>query len=172
MSNSKKQNTAAPQLSEDNLELSKLITFETDLIWVEPVCNFFEISYRNATRSIQNDHFLASHCTKKSSDLLFSDKRSRFLLTKQGFIRWIQIVNPNTVRPDLREKFVKFQVLVFDYLYGAAEQQAEEAKLYAEIQEKTALRKALATDVRKAQQRLNRILCVKYGQLELPMGNN
>jgi hypothetical protein len=163
------QPTNAPLLPEDRIELSRIIKFETEHIWVEPVCDFFKVSYRNATRTIQSDHFLASEWIKKSSDLLFFDKRRRFLLTKKGFVRWIQLINPNTVDPELKDKLIQFQVFVFDHLYGAAEQQLEEANLYAEINAKRSERLKLAREIRQAEAKLNRIFAAKYGQQQLQL---
>ena len=172
MSNQDTNQNHSPLLAEVRTELSQIIKVEIEHIWVEPVCEFFKISYRNATRTIQNDHFLQSEWTKKSSDLLFLDKRSRFLLTKKGFIRWIQLINPNTVAPELREKFIGFQTFVFYHIYGAAEHQRREAELFKSIAAKKEQRKRLADEIRRDQAALNHIYATKYGQLQLDMGAN
>lgn len=79
------------------------------------------------------------------------------------------MINPNTVTPELKEKFIKFQILVFDHVYGAAEQQLEEANLYAEINTKRSERLRLAREIRQAEAKLNRIFAAKYGQQQLQL---
>lgn len=94
---------------------------ENEFIYIKPVCDFFQINYENQTRKIKNDVILINQSTKKSNSLMFGDNYPRILLSKKGFIRWIQLINPNTIIESLRQKFVKFQELVFDFLYGSAE---------------------------------------------------
>lgn len=91
---------------------------ENDCIFIQFLCDFFEINSENQRRIIQNDAVLSSQSTKKSSYLLFGDNRQRYALTKKGFIRWIQLINANTVKPELREKLAEYQTMIFDYLYG------------------------------------------------------
>lgn len=162
-----KQTSNAPLPADGGIELSQIIRYEIEHIWVEPVCDFFKISYRNATRTIQNDPLLSSQWTKKSSELMFFDNRRRFLLTKLGFLRWIQIINANTVEPELREKFIQFQVLVFDYVYGKVENSEKERELYASIKRKRELKKQLTDEIRRETLQLNQIYATKYGQLQL-----
>lgn len=89
------------------------------------------------------------------------------MLTKLGFLRWIQIINANTVEPELREKFIKFQVLVFDYVYGNLENSEKERELYASIKRKRELKKQLTDEIRRETLQLNQIYAIKYGQLQL-----
>jgi hypothetical protein len=109
---------------------------------------------------------------KKSDYLAFGDNRQRILLPKVGFIRWIQLINPNTVAPELRDKFIGFQTFVFDHIYGAAEQQRRIAELFKSIAAKREQRKRLADEIRREQAALNHIYATKYGQLQLDMGTN
>jgi hypothetical protein len=165
------QPTNAPLLPEDRIELSRIIKVQDSeqSIWITPVCEFFKIGYDHHRKLIKNDPILQSIQRKKADYLTFGDQRQRILLPKLGFIRWIQLINPNTVTPELKEKFIKFQILVFDHVYGAAEQQLEEANLYAEINTKRSERLRLAREIRQAEAKLNRIFAAKYGQQQLQL---
>jgi hypothetical protein len=104
----------------DLMMFKQTIKYENEYIWLKPVCDFFSISYENQTRNIKKDQILANQSTKKSNSLIFGDNYPRILLSKKGFIRWIQLVNSNTVDANLRERFCHFQDLVFDYLYESS----------------------------------------------------
>jgi len=105
-----------------NLQIFKntVIFQENDCIFIQFICDLFEINRENQQRIIQNDAILSSQSTKKSNDLLFNDKRKRLCLTKKGFIRWLQLINPNIVKEELREKLINYQTFIFDYIYGEA----------------------------------------------------
>lgn len=123
---------------EQNLELAlgkTIVENEEQYIFVEPVCDFFKISFKNQKRTINEDSILQSEGTKKYHELLFGDKRLRLCLSKRGFIRWIQIINAQLVHPELRDLFVQYQVAVFDYLWTGNIQktdQLEDIRKYAE----------------------------------------
>ncbi len=93
-------------------------TSENDVIFVQPICDLFEISLQNQQRIIQNDPVLSKDWTKKSSKMIFGNEHPRTALSRKGFIRWIQLINPNNVKEDLREKLTEYQTMIFDYLYG------------------------------------------------------
>lgn len=91
---------------------------ENNDIFVQHLCEFFEINYKYQQKIIEKDHILATCSQKKGDKLLFSDNRKRTCLTREGFLRWIEILNPNIVKESLREQFKTYQKLVVDYLYG------------------------------------------------------
>jgi len=91
---------------------------EKDYIFIQAICDFFEINVENQSRFIKNDIILANESTKKSNNFVFGDNRQRLCLTKKGFFRWIQLLNPNIVREDLKEKLTYYQSAIFEYLYG------------------------------------------------------
>jgi hypothetical protein len=105
-----------------SLDLFKktVIFNENDCIFIQPLCDFFEINRENQQRIIKNDAILSNHSTKKSNEFLFGDNYPRTCLTKKGFIRWIQILNVTIVREDLKDKLIEYQTMIFDYLYGEA----------------------------------------------------
>lgn len=109
---------------EKNLELAlgkTIVENEDEYVFVEPLCDFFGINFKNQKRTINEDSILKSEGTKKYHELLFGDKRLRLCLPKRGFIRWVQIINAQLVHPELRELFIQYQVAVFDYLYNGTE---------------------------------------------------
>lgn len=71
---------------------SQAVKYESDYIWLKPVCDFFQINYENQTRKIKNDLILANQSTKKSNSLLFGDNYPRILFTKPAFIKK-QLIN-------------------------------------------------------------------------------
>jgi len=122
---------------EQNLELalSKTIFKRDDGVFVEPVCDFFGVSFRNQQRKIAKDPICQSDSTKKYDELFFKDKRLRLCIGKRGFIRWVQFVNVQLVRKELQDLFVQYQIAVFDYLYYGDEfktAQLEDIRTYAE----------------------------------------
>jgi hypothetical protein len=91
---------------------------QNDAIFVQPICDLFQINGQNQVRLIKKDPILSKEWTKKSDEFAFGDNHLRICLTKKGFVRWIQIINPNIVASELREKLENFQTFVFDYIYG------------------------------------------------------
>jgi hypothetical protein len=87
-------------------------------IFIHPICEIFEINLHNQQRFIQNDGILSSLWTKKSNNLMFGDNRQRTALTKIGFLRWIQLINPSIVKPELQDKLRQYQTLIFNYING------------------------------------------------------
>lgn len=174
MSNQDTNQNHSPLLAEVRTELSQIIKVEDSeqAIWITPVCNFFKISYDSHRRLILEDPILSSILLKKANYSAFGDNRQRLLLPKFGFIRWIQLINPKTIDSELKDKFIKFQMLIFEYLYGEESQQKKEAELFKSIAAKKEQRKRLADEIRKEQAALNHIYATKYGQLQLEMGVN
>ena len=121
---------------EKNIEmaLTTLVISDDESIFVEPVCKFFGINFKNQRERILEDPILQSESGKKHHESTFSDKRLRLCLGKRGFIRWIQIINPVIVRPELQKLFIKYQVAIFDSLYngsGNKVMQLEDIRNYA-----------------------------------------
>ena len=76
---------------------NQTVQFEMDLIWVKPLCDFFNLNVQFQSRKLKNDPILSKLWTKTSRDLGEIDPNGRILLSKKGFIRWIQTINPNTI---------------------------------------------------------------------------
>ena len=136
-------------------------------IWVKPVCEFFEISVQNQHRKIKNDSILGKLWTKKSADLGEIDNNGRILLSKKGFIRWIQIINANTIVEHLQEKFSIYQELVFDYLYGSAEDEEQIKIHYSRMQKLERLYSKVGSEIKREKAIVATFLNGRYTQLSL-----
>lgn len=143
------------------------VQYDGQLIWVRPVCDFFEISVQNQHRKLKNDVILGNLWIKKSTDLGKIDENGRILLSKKGFIRWIQIINANTITDHLRERFVKFQDLIFDYLYGSAEEEENIKLHYARLQKLERLYSKVGTEIKREKTTVAQLLNGRYTQLSL-----
>lgn len=140
----------------------KTIQSDEDYIFIKPLCDFFGIDTENQVLKIKNDPILAICYGKNSNKTMFGDNYLRFFLDKKGFVRWIQIINPNIVSPDLREAFLTYQELIFDYLYGAAEEQMMIAKLNAKLQEMKSEYSLMGNEIRITQRNLFHALNRRY----------
>jgi len=123
---------------ETNLELvlyKTILRDENQNIFIEPVCNFFGIQTRNQLDRLKKDPICQSDMQKIICQSVFGDNKQRYCIGKRGFIRWIQIINAQILRKNLRELFVQYQVAVFDYLYVGNESkttQLEDIRKYTE----------------------------------------
>jgi hypothetical protein len=99
--------------------------------------------------------------------MMFGDNYPRFSLDKKGFIRWIQIINPNIVAVELRASFVLYQELIFDYLYGNTEEQMMIAKLNSKLQAMKSQYSLLGNEIRITQRNLFDALNKRF-QYSLP----
>lgn len=150
-------------------------------IWVKPVCEFFNLDVRNQHKKIKNDSILAKLVGKNTPDLEENRKsvpkqpgdlgeidfNGRILLSKRGFIRWIQIINANTVTENLREKFSIFQELIFDYLYGSIEDEEQTKLHYNRLRKLERLYGKIGSEIKKEKTIVSHFLNVKYNQLTL-----
>jgi len=146
---------------------NQTVKYTGNNIWIKPVCDFFEINYENQTRKIKKDSILANHSIKKSDSLMFGDNYPRILLSKKGFIRWIQLVNANTIVEHLREKFQKYQDMIFDFLYGSAEDEEQTKLHYTRLRKLEKLYSRIGSEIKKEKAKLTTLLNNKYQQLSL-----
>ncbi|MEI8114963.1 MAG: hypothetical protein WCI54_15110 [Bacteroidia bacterium] len=157
------------------------INYEYENIWVKPVCDFFNLDVRNQYTKIKNDPILGKLvgknqpesgkkeklAGKNQPDLGEIDNNGRILLSRKGFLRWIQIINPNTIDKKLRDSFIIYQELISDYLFGAAEEQMLIGNLNARLQGMKMEYSQLGNEIRTTQQRLFMALNNRY-QYSLP----
>jgi hypothetical protein len=108
------------------------IKSEGEHIFIKPVCDFFQIEYKNQVEKILSDPILAESHGKKRNNSLFGDNYPRIYLNRKGFIRWIQLINPKTLPPILQESFLRYQADIFDFMYGTAEQESNLISLVKE----------------------------------------
>ncbi len=145
----------------------KTIQNDENFIFIKPLCDFFGINHERQGDRIKNDVILARSSTKKSMMMANGHTYPRICLDKKGFIRWIQIINPNIVSVELRETFINYQEMVFDYLYGAAEENNLIGKLNKEIQEMKQNYSQMGSAIRNHQVHLTDALNKRY-QYQLP----
>lgn len=133
-------------------------------IWVKPVCDFFKINYENQTRKIKSDLILANHSTKKSNSLMFGDNYPRLLVDKIGFIRWIQLINPNTIAAELRASFEKYQELVMEFLFGSVTREQNASLNYARLKKLRRLRGKINAEIKHCEKNVNGYLTSRLNQ--------
>jgi hypothetical protein len=140
---------------------------ENNLIWVRPVCDFFKINARNQHKNIKKDAILSKMVGKNTPSFGEIDDYGRIWLTKKGFIRWIQIINPNLISDDLREKFFDYQERISDFLLGSIEEHDAIAYTNQRLQALKQNYSEVGNDIRRTQKELNELLNQRY-QYRLP----
>lgn len=146
------------------------IKSDDEHIFIKPLCDFFKIDTEKQVLKIKNDPILAICYAKKSNKMLFGDNYLHFCLDKKGFIRWIQLLNPNIIDKNLRESFLKYQELIFEFLYGAAEEQKMIGSLNAKLQSLRMDYSSIGHEIRITQQQLFMALNKRY-QYSLPFNS-
>ncbi len=131
-------------------------------IFIKPLCDFFGIDSEKQVVKIKNDPILAFCYAKKSNKTQFGDNYLHFCLDKKGFIRWIQLINPNTINKNMRNSFLSCQELIFEFLYGAAEEQELIGRLNAKLQNLKMDYSSIGHEIRITQQQLFSALNKRY----------
>jgi hypothetical protein len=139
-----------------------------DYIFVKPICDLFQINYDSVVKRFQKDPIL-KFCTSKMTDKnLFGDNYERLVVSKMGLLRWIQIINGQTITPSLREKFLDFQKISFELLYGGnilKDQYIQYVK--KEIGELDALRKEYSrqgNEIKKKKFHIEKVMGMEPGE--------
>lgn len=154
---------------------------ENNLIWIKPLCDFFNISLQNQQRKLKNDPIFSKLWIKKSTDLEETanlngkkstdfgeiDLNGRILLTKKGFIRWIQTLNPNIIDLNLQQQFIQYQEKVSDYLFGTMEEHEAISATMKKLNDLKKLYSEVGNDIRTTQKELQELLNQRY-QYRLP----
>lgn len=143
---------------------------ENNLIWVRPVCDFFQIDVRNQHKNIKNDAILSKMVGKNTPSFGQIDDYGRIWLTKKGFIRWIQIINPNIIPAELRDRFIEYQEKVSDFLLGSIEEHQAIASANNRLQQLKATYSETGNEIKRVQAELNELLNMRY-QYRLPFAN-
>jgi len=140
---------------------------ENNDIFMQPLCDLFEINYQNQLRFIKSDHILSQEWIKKSAPKMYNDGQKRHCLTKTGFLRWIIILNPNIIKIELQEQFKSYQKLITDYLFSSSitPLMKETHALNARIMEIHREINALLLEEKKAKREIKRLEDIKHGQL-------
>ena len=143
---------------------------DNEHIFIKPLCDFFKIDTEKQVVKIKTDQILANCYAKKSNKMLFGDNYLHFCLDKKGFIRWIQLLNPNIIDKNLRPSLLIYQELIFEFLYGAAEEQKMIGSLNAKLQSLKMDYSSIGHEIRITQQQLFMALNNRY-QYSLPFAH-
>jgi hypothetical protein len=157
-------------IMENNTALSMFnstVKYSGEQIFVKPFCDFFGISYENQCRFIKKDMILQTSSTKKSDKLLFGDERERVTLSKIGFMRWIQLINPQIVQVSLREKLKEYQYMIFEFLLGNIQSEDKTKLAYTRLNRLRNLKEKINHEIKKSEKELQGYLCTKFGQIRL-----
>ena len=169
---------------------SDTIKNENGLIWITPVCEFFNLHVQNQYSKIKNDPILGKLYGKNHTDLeknedlygknrtdleknedqvrkivpVFGeiDKNGRILLTRKSFLRWIQIINPNTIPENIRDNFILYQEMIADFLFGSIEEHETITKVNHELQQWKQKYSEAGTMIKKTQIELTDLLNARY----------
>jgi hypothetical protein len=139
-----------------------------DQIAIKPVCEFFDISLQNQHRRMKKDLNFKKLWTKKSTDFGFLNQNGQVLLTKKGFIRWVQDINANIVRDDLIETLSTFQSMVFDFLFNSNIEKEKFFEIYAEIVSMKNAQKELSAKIKEKTEIIGSFKFVKEFKLIPP----
>lgn len=143
------------------------VKVQDEYIWIKPICDFFEISYRWQSEVIRNDHILPTTVRKSCNEALFGDKRKRIALTKFGFIRWIQAINPTIIKKELQEQFKQYQALIFDFLFGSVKRNKRAKTLYARLKKLKRLKNKITSEITNVKTQLEEHWDQKYLQTSI-----
>ncbi|MGL4630468.1 MAG: phage antirepressor N-terminal domain-containing protein [Leadbetterella sp.] len=146
---------------------STVVMDSTMVISAKPLCDFFGLDWSNQQKLFKNDPHLAQLMVKKPSVAEDGKTREMIHFTKKGFLRWVQLINPNTVRDNLKEKFLNYQMLIFDYLYGSMEEQAKMQRDYLRMRELEDTIKNCKEELKEIKSNVGLFLDARYGQLSL-----
>lgn len=169
-------------------------------IWIKPVCEFFNLDVqnqynkikkdpilgklyeKNSTDSQKNSNILAKNSTdfdenydlrtKKSKEFGEIDKNGRILLSKKGFIRWIQIINAKTVASHLRDKFIQYQELITDYLYGTLQDQLHLKTQHDRLKKLKKLYSKIGLEIKRVEKTVSSLMDKQFFQYSIEFPEN
>lgn len=137
---------------------------DEDTIFIKPLCDFFQIDSEYQVENIRNDRILSKSYGKKRNKILFGDNYPRVFLTQKGFIRWIQIINSNTVAEHLKEKFEIYQELLFDYMFGNMDREREMSVKVRRINKLVRLYSKIGLEIKAVKADINLYLNERFEQ--------
>jgi len=154
---------------------------ENSLIWIKPLCDLFNLHAKNQYSKIKSDPILGNLVGKNRpdsskntnldgknrTDFGIIDQNGRILLTKKGFLRWVLIINANTIDENLQAKFIEYQEKVSDFLLGSMEEHEMIAATNNRLQNLKGQYSQLGNEIRQAQKELQNLLNNRY-QFRLP----
>ena len=136
-------------------------------IAVAPLCDFFGINYKWQTQAIKSDPILKNEWIRGKSPVLYGDDRSRVSLTRRGFVRWVQLLNPSIVREELRARLIEFQINVFDWVFGKLHHEKDIAPVYKRLHKLKKLYSRIGTEIQCAEREVKRYMDGRFLQGDL-----
>jgi hypothetical protein len=145
------------------------VKYEGDDIFIQPFCDFFGIDYLNQKKAINRNALLKTSMSKKTSMLLFGDERERIALTKTGFITWILQLRCQIVHPNLQEKLMQYQSLIFEFMFGSIHREENARINYARLKKLKRLKRIINTEISKCENDIQGYLQNKFVQAKLEL---
>ncbi len=134
---------------------------------VKPFCAFFGLDFQNQVEKIRKDpvlNQLYGNFRTVGADL---KQRDMFCLSKRGFVRWIDRINPKNVDGNLRDKFIQFQILVDEFLYGS-EQENEQMRVdYTRLKRLRTLYGKIGREIQRVETNVKTYLDTRFTQLSI-----
>lgn len=141
-----------------------VVYVEDNYIAISPLCNFFGITYKGQIEKIKTDNILQSEWKKTSNEKVFGDKRGRVSLTKRGFLRWVQLLNPAYVKEDLREKLSQYQAMIFDWMFGTVENRDNAAIAHKRLKKLKSLYAKIGVEIQRCEKQVRTYIDGHLGQ--------
>lgn len=127
----------------------------------------FIMPQKNQNPIMQNQLYGNFHTTGADNK-----QYSMFCLTKRGFIRWIDRINPQNVAENLRENFIRFQILVDDYLYGSSQENEQMRLNYTRLKKLRQLYAKIGREIQRVDTEVKCFLDNRYVQLSFEFNKN
>jgi hypothetical protein len=143
------------------------IKYEGTYIFIKPLCDFFNIDYENQLRNINNNQLLKKLALKKTSISIFGDNFERVAVSKRGYITWILQINPKIVQENLRDNFILYQELIFDFMFGSIEREENIKHNYQRLSKLKDLKSKISNEIKKCELNIENYLNGKFMQTQL-----
>jgi len=137
------------------------------VISAKPLCDFFGLDWSNQQKMFKSDPHLAQLMVKKPSTGIDGKSYEMIHFTKKGFLRWVQLINPNTIKDELRVKFLDYQISIFDFLYGSMEEQDKMREDYNRRIIVENIIKSGKDELKEINLRVEKYLGSRFGQLSI-----
>lgn len=136
-------------------------------IAVKPFCSFFGLDFQNQVGKIKKDPVLNQLYGNFRTVGADFRQREMFCLSKRGFIRWIDRINPQNVDSNLREKFIQFQILIDEYLYGNEDENEQMRIDYQRLKKLRHLYAKIGREIQRVESSVKNYLDSRFPQLSL-----
>ncbi len=143
------------------------ISDSVGVIPAKPLCDFFGLDWSNQQKMLKNDILLAQLMVKKPSTGIDGKTYEMIHFTKKGFLRWVQLINYNIVKEELRNDFIDYQLQIFDFLFESHEQQYKMQVEYKRMNELEAIINDAQTELKAIKKNIGIYLNERYGQTKL-----